>query len=104
MLLGTCQISREDIFAFAQIWDAQPFHLSDEAAAASPLKELSASGWQTLGLMADCLEKNGHPFNGVKAVKWLKPLLPNVEMAVHLEGNMARMFDPAGQMICEVEL
>ena len=104
MHLGSFQITREDIFAFAKLWDAQPFHLSDEAAQNSPLKALSASGWQTLSIMADFLEKNGHAFTGAKNVKWLKPLYPDVEMHIRLEGQIVRMLDPQDEIICEVEL
>ena len=37
----------QDIVAFAADWDPQPFHLSEEGAAASPFGRLAASGWQT---------------------------------------------------------
>ena len=104
MELGRFSTNRDEIMAFARLWDAQPFHLSDAAAAASPLKELSASGWHTLALIARLLEENGPAFQGAKAVKWLKPLLPGVEMSVRLENGSAMLVDATGATVCEVVL
>lgn len=104
MELGRFSITRDEIMAFARLWDAQPFHLSDEAAAASPLKELSASGWHTLALIVKHLEEKGHAFQGAKAVKWLKPLLPGVAMSVRLENGSAILADATGAIVCEVVL
>jgi acyl dehydratase len=45
--LGSHTFTREEIIAFARQFDPQPFHLDEEAAAASLFGALSASGWHT---------------------------------------------------------
>lgn len=104
MKLGTATVTRESIMEFARDWDAQPFHLSDEAAAASPLKMLSASGWHTLALIADLLEKNGKPFTGAQSVKWMRPLFPDIEHVALLEDGSVKLNDAEGNLVCEVVL
>lgn len=104
MELGGFTITRDEIMGFARQWDAQPFHLSDAAAAASPLKELSASGWHTLALMARLLEESGQAFTAPKAVKWMKPLFPDIRHTAHLADGIIRLLDAEGALICEVEL
>ncbi|MDP4822929.1 MAG: MaoC/PaaZ C-terminal domain-containing protein [Aestuariivirgaceae bacterium] len=104
MKLGSVLVTRESIMDFARVWDAQPFHLSDEAAAASPLKKLSASGWQTLALIAELLEKNGTPFTGAQSVKWVRPLFPDMEHVALLEDASVKLNDPQGNLVCEVVL
>jgi acyl dehydratase len=49
--LGSRAVSREEIVAFAEEFDPQPFHLDEEAARASLLGGLSASGWHTAAIM-----------------------------------------------------
>ena len=48
--LGSITPTREEILAFAQQFDPQPFHLDDEAAKASVFGALSASGWHTCAM------------------------------------------------------
>lgn len=45
--LGERTLTRDEIVSFASEWDPQPFHLDEDAAAAGPFGELTASGWQT---------------------------------------------------------
>ena len=45
--LGSHAFTAEEIIAFAQKFDPQPFHLSEEAARDSLFGRLSASGWHT---------------------------------------------------------
>lgn len=81
--LGQYTVSREEILEFAQKYDPQPFHLSDEAAQKTFFKSLAASGWHTaaiyMRLFVDGLLKNsasqGSP--GVEELRWLKPVRPN---------------------------
>src|SRR3546814_9672890 len=47
---GPLTIGREEIIAFAREFDPQPFHLSDEGAAATHFGTLSSSGWHTTAL------------------------------------------------------
>src|SRR5690606_23339482 len=44
---GRKQVTREEVIDFASQFDPQPFHLDDEAAAATHFGRLSASGWHT---------------------------------------------------------
>jgi acyl dehydratase len=48
--LGPITCEREEMIAFARRYDPQPFHLDEEAAKASVLGGLCASGWYTAGL------------------------------------------------------
>ena len=47
---GNCHVDRDEVIAFAERFDPQPFHLSDEAAAATHFGRLSASGWHTASM------------------------------------------------------
>jgi len=49
--LGQHRVTREAIIEFATEFDPQPHHLDEEAANASILKGLSASGWHTCTIM-----------------------------------------------------
>jgi acyl dehydratase len=44
---GRYEVVREEVIDFAGKYDPQPFHLDDEAAAASHFGRLAASGWHT---------------------------------------------------------
>jgi acyl dehydratase len=80
---GGYHVTREEVVAFAEKYDPQPFHLSDEAAAATHFGRLSASGWHTcamvMRMIVDNLAQNrqaglGSP--GVDELRWLKPVYP----------------------------
>jgi acyl dehydratase len=47
---GCFRLTRAEIIAFAQLYDPQPFHLDDEAAARSYFGRLCASGLHTQGM------------------------------------------------------
>jgi acyl dehydratase len=91
--LGSYQFTRENVLAFAQKYDPQPFHLSNEAGLAGPFGALSASGWHTAAGWMKCyvssnemarakLEARGNilpevgPSPGFTNLKWLKPVFP----------------------------
>ena len=80
---GNKQVSREEVIDFAGKYDPQPFHLDDEAAAATYFGRLSASGWHTgammMRMMVDNMKENqqaglGSP--GIEDLRWLKPVYP----------------------------
>lgn len=79
---GPIQVTREAIIAFAQMYDPQPFHLDEAAAANSLLGGLAASGWQTaafgMRLYYDGFVRHvasmGAP--GVDEVRWVRPVRP----------------------------
>ena len=75
-------VTREQIVAFAQQFDPQPFHTDDEAARRSIYGGLLASGWHTTAIVMRLLWETflkdaaslGSP--GVDEVRWLKPVRP----------------------------
>jgi len=80
---GHYEVTREEVLAFAEKYDPQPFHLSDAAAAATHFGRLSASGWHTCAMTMTMLVENlkankqaglGSP--GVDELRWLKPVFP----------------------------
>lgn len=78
--LGTHRITAEEIIDFATEFDPQPQHLDPEAAKASILRGLAASGWHLCALamrmMVDGLfgrtASMGSP--GVDDVQWRRPV------------------------------
>lgn len=89
---GHYEVTREEVVAFAQKYDPQPFHLSDEAAAQTHFGRLSASGWHTcamtMAMLVDNLKTNqqaglGSP--GVDELRWVKPVYPGDVLSVETE-------------------
>lgn len=80
---GSYLVTREEVVDFARRYDPQPFHLSDEAAAATHFGRLSASGWHTCAMtmamtVAD-MEQRGHAglgSPGIEDLRWAKPVYP----------------------------
>ena len=80
---GRYAVTREEVVAFAEKYDPQPFHLSDEAAAQTHFGRLSASGWHTcamtMAMLVDNLkqvEQAGLGSPGLDELKWLRPVYP----------------------------
>jgi len=80
---GSYAVTREEVIAFAERYDPQPFHLSDEAAAATHFGRLAASGWHTcamtMAMIVENLKANrqaglGSP--GLDELRWLTPVYP----------------------------
>jgi acyl dehydratase len=78
--LGPKLVTKDEIIAFAEEFDPQPFHLDEEAAKASVLGGLSASGWHTssmlIRLCCDAVLSHSTVLGsrGMDEVKWLKPV------------------------------
>jgi acyl dehydratase len=93
---GGFVVTREAVLAFARDFDPQPFHLDDEAAAASLFGRLSASGWHTCALtmrmMCDAylLDSASLGSPGIDALRWLKPVYPGDTLHVRMEVLEAR--------------
>lgn len=76
-------VSRADIVAFAREFDAQPFHLDEEAARATFVGRLIGSGWHTASVGMRLLQRDvfrgassmGSP--GIARLRWLRPMLPD---------------------------
>jgi acyl dehydratase len=80
---GSYTVTREEVVAFAERYDPQAFHLSDEAAAETHFGRLSASGWHTCAMTMSMLvghlkasEQAGLGSPGLDELRWLKPVYP----------------------------
>ena len=80
---GAYKVERDEVIAFAERYDPQPFHLSEEAAAATHFGRLSASGWHTASMAMAMVVQHfrdtgfqsiGSP--GVDELRWTKPVFP----------------------------
>jgi len=80
---GRYEVTREEVTEFAAKYDPQPFHLDDEAAAATHFGRLSASGWHTCAMTMRMLVENmrsakqaglGSP--GIDELRWRRPVFP----------------------------
>jgi acyl dehydratase len=89
---GAYGVTREEVIAFAEKFDPQPFHLSDEAAAQTHFGRLSASGWHTCAMTMAMLVENlkankqaglGSP--GIDELRWLKPVYPGDTLSCETE-------------------
>ena len=63
-LSGTHTLTEEEIIAFAEMYDPQPFHTDKEAAKDTFFQGLAASGWQTASLTMGLLVRGGIPLGG----------------------------------------
>lgn len=90
--LGSFTFTPENIKAFAEKFDPQPFHLDEEAGRKSPFGGLAASGWHVaaawMKLTVADLNRGaeaqiargeppvlGGPSPGFENMKWIKPVL-----------------------------
>ncbi len=83
---GRYEVTRDEVIDFASKYDAQPFHLSDEAAAQTHFGRLAASGWHTCSMMmamtvAHMQEQPGvqeASFGGMgmDELRWPRPVYP----------------------------
>lgn len=89
---GRYEVTREEVLQFASMYDPQPFHLSDEAAAQTHFGRISASGWHTCAMTMRMLVDNiterkqaglGSP--GLDELRWLKPVYPGDVLRVESE-------------------
>ncbi len=93
---GAMPVTREATLAFAREFDPQPFHLDDEAAAASLFGRLAASGWHTcamaMRMMCDgyLLESASLGSPGVDQLRWLKPVFPGDTLSLRMTVLAAR--------------
>jgi len=75
-------VTRDEILAFANAFDPQPFHLDEEAAKDTLLGGLAASGWHSCGILMKMMCETyllkaasmGSP--GIDETRWLKPVRP----------------------------
>ncbi len=80
--LGSRTVTEEEIVAFGEQWDPQPFHVDPEAAAASVFGGLIASGWHTgamwMRLYVDSMRGSAASMGstGLEELRWLAPVRP----------------------------
>jgi acyl dehydratase len=85
---GPRVVTREEIVAFAAEFDPQPMHLDEDAARASMLGGLAASGWHTCAILMRMLcdwfvlDSSSMGAPGVDEVKWLRPLRPGDSLSI----------------------
>ncbi len=86
---GRYEVTREEVLEFARKYDAQPFHLDDEAAARTHFGRLAASGWHTCAMTMAVIaryvvrdEQAGLGSPGVDELRWLKPVYPGDTLTV----------------------
>lgn len=90
---GNYEVTREEVIAFASKYDAQPFHLDDEAAAKTHFGRVAASGWHTCAMtmsmivehMKHAEKRAGLGSPGVDELRWLKPVYPGDRLRVETE-------------------
>lgn len=82
---GSKQVDRDEVIEFARQFDPQPFHLSDEAAAANPLfGRLAASGWHTAAMAMRMTADHWAALGGrailggagIDELRWVRPVYP----------------------------
>lgn len=89
--LGPTVVEREAVLAFAQSYDPQAFHLSDEAASATYFGRLSASGWHTVALAVSLLSAGEdwlpacRGAREIRDLRWRRPVYPGDRLWVDVE-------------------
>lgn len=96
-VLGEHTMAREEVIAFAQRFDPQPFHLEDEAAAEHALFDrLAASGWHTaaamnllVGPFYERTSIKGLAGGGVEKLVWARPVY--ADDILHMDMEIAEI-------------
>lgn len=94
---GATRVERDAVVAFARDFDPQPFHLDEEAAAASLFGRLCASGWHTaamaMRMMCDAylLDSASLGSPGVDELRWHRPVHPGDMLSMRMEVLEARL-------------
>lgn len=82
------EVTEEEIYAFAERYDPQPYHLDREAAKRGPFGELTASGWHTAALTFGHLIRSGFLRGGgwgagaVDSLRWKRTVRPGDRLTV----------------------
>lgn len=88
---GAYEVTKEEIIDFASKYDAQFFHLDEEAAKQSLFGGLCASGWHTcsmtMAMLVENMDKTGRGLGspGLDELRWLKPVFPGDILSVKME-------------------
>lgn len=111
---GSYPVTREEVIAFAERYDPQPFHLSDDAAAKTHFGRLAASGWHTCAMTMAMLvahfkenRQAGLGSPGVDELRWKRPVFPGdtLRCAVEvLETRPSKSRPEMGLVVSRVEV
>jgi acyl dehydratase len=113
VLAGSLSVSQDDILAYATRYDAQDFHTDPEAAKATFVGTLIASGWHSCSLLMRLiaetfiLDSAGMGSPGIDEVKWLRPVLPGDTLSARrtvLESKASRSRPQMGLVRFRFEL
>jgi acyl dehydratase len=94
---GPHLVTAEEIKAFAAEFDPQPMHLDEEAARATMMGGLCASGWHSCAILmriiADgfILDSSSMGGPGCEEIKWLAPVRPGDRLNVRASVLDARL-------------
>jgi acyl dehydratase len=84
------KVTAEEIKAFAENYDPQPFHLDEAAGESSFFKGLAASGWLTaavvMRLRVESIKIAGGMIGaGVEEIRWMQPVRPGDSLHTEAE-------------------
>jgi acyl dehydratase len=89
---GRYHVTREEVLQFARLYDPQPFHLDDAAAAQSLFGRIAASGWHTCAMAMRMMVDHWHEVGmqslgspGIDQIRWLRPVYPGDTLRVEAE-------------------
>ena len=84
------KVTAEEIKAFAESYDPQPFHLDEAAGESSFFKGLAASGWLTAAIVMRLRVESLHIAGGmigagVEEIRWMQPVRPGDTLRTEAE-------------------
>jgi acyl dehydratase len=84
------KVTAEEIKAFAEMYDPQPFHLDEAAGESSFFKGLAASGWLTAAIVMRLRVESIHVAGGmigagVEEIRWMQPVRPGDSLHTEAE-------------------
>jgi acyl dehydratase len=111
--IGSLTVSQDEIIAFGQRYDPQPFHVDPEVAKAWPYGGLIASGWHTAAMMMRIVVDNfvdgetslGSP--GLGPIRWKTPVRPGDVLRVRarvVASRRSQSKPDRGSLTIEVEV
>ncbi|HEX2531945.1 MAG TPA: MaoC family dehydratase [Burkholderiaceae bacterium] len=94
--VGSRIVTEDEIIAFAEQFDPQPFHVDPDAAGQSIYGGIIASGWHTCGMMMRLIvdgflrESSSMGSPGVDEIRWIKPVRGGDTLAVSITALESR--------------
>ena len=87
---SSARVTAEEIKAFGQKYDPQPFHLDEAAGQGSFFKGLAASGWLTAAIVMRLRVQSVNVFGGmigagVEEMRWTEPVRPGDTIRSEIE-------------------